>query len=184
VAVSFQMELEHLIGREAPRSPILFDTAGTNVPSLRALFKPLSGKGLKYNSDSIYFDASSRMCYHIGGEDHAKEATELTLPDLSPCSCVAYLLEKEECLRSRQGDLEGTKAELERQRQDFERQHAQHLLEDDDACTGAPSRLCFPPTACWCFLAKADKSASTRKYHHNTSAGGQQGIIFSQGTVL
>jgi hypothetical protein len=95
------MELEHLIGQEAPQSPILFDTAGTNVPSLRAFLKPFSRKGLKYNSDSIYFDASSRMCYHISGEDHAEEATGLTLPNLSPCSCAAYLLEKEECLRSR-----------------------------------------------------------------------------------
>ena len=44
-AASFQLELEHLISREAPRSIILSDVAGTDVPSLRAFLEVLSGNG-------------------------------------------------------------------------------------------------------------------------------------------
>lgn len=127
-ATSFQMELEHLIVREAAQSPILSSAAGTNVPSLRAFLESLSGEGPKYDSDSISFDASSCMFYHINGENDTDETARLTPPDLSPSPChVAHLLEKDH-LRSWQRDLEAADAELECQRRDFVRQHAQHPL--------------------------------------------------------
>ena len=50
---SFQMELGHLISREAPRSAILSGTAGTNVPSLHTFLEMLSRNDLEYDSDDI-----------------------------------------------------------------------------------------------------------------------------------
>jgi hypothetical protein len=99
-ATSFQMELEHLIGREAPQSPILSGAAGTNVPSLRAFLESLLGEGPEYNSDSIYSDASSRMSYHISNDDQSEEATGLTPPNLSSRSRATYLIKKEQRLWS------------------------------------------------------------------------------------
>jgi hypothetical protein len=91
VAASFQLELEHLISREASRSAILSGTVGTDVPLLCTFLEILSGNGLEYDSDDIDYNAPPRMCYHIDGEDLAEEAPELTPPDQSPRSHVAYL---------------------------------------------------------------------------------------------
>jgi hypothetical protein len=61
---------------------------------------------------------------------------------------VAYLQEKANRLRARQVDLEAAEAELECQRWDFVWQQATHPLDNDDnACTGAPSGLCFSHVA-------------------------------------
>ena len=59
---SYLMELEHLISREAPRSIILFDVAGTDVPSLHAFLEVLSENRSEYDSDDIDYDAPPRMC--------------------------------------------------------------------------------------------------------------------------
>jgi hypothetical protein len=93
-AASFQLELEHLISREVPRSAILSATAGTDVPSLRTFLKILSVNGLEYDSDDIDCYALPRICYHIDGEDPIKEAPILTLPNQSTRSHVNYLQEK------------------------------------------------------------------------------------------
>jgi hypothetical protein len=69
------------------------------------------------------------------------------LPDLSPRSHAAYLLEKEDHLLSWQVDLEATEAELKCQRQDVEQQRAAHPLDNNDTRTGALSGLCFPRMA-------------------------------------
>lgn len=42
-AASFQLELEHLISREAPHGAILSGVAGTNVPSLHNFLRILLG---------------------------------------------------------------------------------------------------------------------------------------------
>jgi hypothetical protein len=68
VVVSFQLELEHLINRDAPWSTILSGAAGTDVPSLRAFLEILSGNGLEYDSDDIDYNNPPCMCYHIDGE--------------------------------------------------------------------------------------------------------------------
>jgi hypothetical protein len=119
MAASFQMELEHLISRKAPRSTILSGAAGTDVPSLRGFLKILSGNDLEYDSDDIDYHAPPCMCYHTNGEVLLEEeAPKLTPLDQSPRR-VAYLHEKVDHLRARQVDLEAAKAELECQRQDF-----------------------------------------------------------------
>jgi hypothetical protein len=77
-AMSFQMDLDHLISREAPWSTILSGAAGTNVPSLCTFIEILSGNGPEYDSDDIDCYAPSRMCYHIDGEFLAEEAPGLS----------------------------------------------------------------------------------------------------------
>ena len=81
MAASFQMELEHLISHEAPRSTILSSVIGTDVPSLRTFLKILSGNDLEYDFDDIDCYALPRMCYHIDGEDPIEEVPVLTPPD-------------------------------------------------------------------------------------------------------
>ena len=53
MVVSFQLDLEHLISCEAPRSVILSGVAGTDIPSLCAFLEILLGNGPEYNSDDI-----------------------------------------------------------------------------------------------------------------------------------
>jgi hypothetical protein len=118
-AVSFQLELGHLISRDAPRSAILSSATGADVPSLRTFLEVLSGDGLEYDSDDIDCYAPPSMCYHIDDEVLAEEVPRLTPSDQSPHSRSAYLQEKYDRLRARQVDLETAKAELERQRQDL-----------------------------------------------------------------
>ena len=88
------MELEHLIGHEAPWSAIPSGGVGTDVPSLCTFLKILSGNGLEYDSDDIDCYTLPCMCYHIDGEDPVEEASDLTLWDQSPHSYANYLLEK------------------------------------------------------------------------------------------
>jgi hypothetical protein len=90
-AASFQLELYHLISREAPQSTILSGAARADVPLLRTFLKILLGNGPEYDSDDIDSYALPRMCYYIDGEVLADEAPELTPPDLSRCSRVNYL---------------------------------------------------------------------------------------------
>jgi hypothetical protein len=78
VAASFQLELEHLISREAPRSIILSSVAGTDVPSLHAFLKVLSRNGQSMTSITSTTTPLPRMCYHINGDDLAKEVLRLT----------------------------------------------------------------------------------------------------------
>jgi hypothetical protein len=65
---SFQLELEHLISCEAPWNTILSSEVGTDIPSLCAFLKILSGNGLEYDSDDVNYNDTSCMCYHIDGE--------------------------------------------------------------------------------------------------------------------
>ena len=51
-AASFQLELEHLVSHEAPRSVILSSAVGTDVPSLRTFLEILIGI---YNNYIILF---------------------------------------------------------------------------------------------------------------------------------
>ena len=97
---SFQLELEHLISREAPWSIILSGAAGTDVPSLRAFLEVLSGNGPEYDSDDVNYDAPPCMCYHIDVDDLAEEAPGITPPNQSPRSHMAYLQEKVDHLRA------------------------------------------------------------------------------------
>ena len=101
MATPFQLELEALISREAPQSIILSSTAGIDVPSLRIFLEVLSCNGPEYDSDDANYDASPLMCYHVHGDNLAKEAPGLTPPDQSPHSSVAYLQEKVDHLRAR-----------------------------------------------------------------------------------
>jgi hypothetical protein len=78
---SFQLELEHLISHEAPRSIILSGVARTDVPLLRAFLEVLSRNDPEYDSDNIDYDALPCMCYQVNGDDLAKEALGLTLLD-------------------------------------------------------------------------------------------------------
>ena len=78
MAASFQMELEHLISHEAPRSTILSSVIGTDVPSLRTFLKILSGNDLEYDFDDIDCYAPPRMCDHINGKVLSEEAPVLT----------------------------------------------------------------------------------------------------------
>ena len=145
MVASFQLELEHLISCEAPRSTILSSVEGTNVPSLCTFLNILSGNGPDYDFDDINYNDPPCMCHHTDIEVLPKEAPRLTLPDQSPRNHVAYLQEKEDRLRARQVDLEATEAELECQRRDLAWQQTVHPLgNDDDAHMGAPSGLCFP----------------------------------------
>ena len=89
--VSFQLELEHLISRKAPRSIILSRAVGTDVRSLRSFLEVLSGNGPEYDSDDIDYDDPPRMCYHVYGDDLAEEALGLMPPNQSPRSRMAYL---------------------------------------------------------------------------------------------
>ena len=66
--MSFQLELEHLVSREAPHGAILFGAAGADVPSLRTFLEILLGNGLEYDSDNIDCNAPPRMHYHTDGE--------------------------------------------------------------------------------------------------------------------
>jgi len=86
---SFQLELEHLVSREAPWSALLSGTAGVDIPSLRTYLKIPSGNSLEYNSDDIDCYAPPRMCYHINGEDTVEEAPELMPLDQSPYNHAA-----------------------------------------------------------------------------------------------
>jgi hypothetical protein len=65
VAVSFQLELEHLISHEAPQRAILSDATGTDIPSLHTFLEILSGNSLEYDSDDIDCYTPPCMCYHI-----------------------------------------------------------------------------------------------------------------------
>jgi hypothetical protein len=78
MAVSFQLELEHLISRGALRSTILFGAVGTDVPSIRAFLDILSRNDLEYDSDGIDYNDPLRMCYHIDDEVQPEEAPKLT----------------------------------------------------------------------------------------------------------
>ena len=91
------MELEHLISREVLQSTILFGTAGTDVPSLRAFLRNDS----EYDYDNIDYHAPQCMCYHIDSEVLPKEATRLTPPDQSPRNHMSYLQEKVDRLQAR-----------------------------------------------------------------------------------
>jgi hypothetical protein len=71
-------QLEHLISHEAPRSAILSDAAGTDVPLLRTFLDILSGNRSKYDSDDIDYCSPPHMCYHMNGEVLAEEAPRLT----------------------------------------------------------------------------------------------------------
>ena len=86
MAASFQLDLEHLISRKAPRSIILSVAAGTDIPSFRAFLEVLLGNGREYDSDDIDYDDLSCMCYHVDGDDLAEQAPGLTPPDQSPHS--------------------------------------------------------------------------------------------------
>ena len=66
--MSFQLELEHLVSREAPHGTILFGATGADVPSLRTFLEILSGNGLEYGSNDIDCYAPPRLCYHIKSE--------------------------------------------------------------------------------------------------------------------
>ena len=77
VAVSFQLELEHLISRKAPQSAILSGTTWANVLSLRTFLEILLGNGLEYDSDDIDCYALPHMCYYIDGEVPTNEVLKL-----------------------------------------------------------------------------------------------------------
>jgi hypothetical protein len=77
VVASFQIELEHLISREAPRSPILSGTAGTDVLLLHTFLEILLGNDSEYDSDDIDYNAPPHTCYYINGEVLPKETPEL-----------------------------------------------------------------------------------------------------------
>jgi hypothetical protein len=85
-AASFQLELEHLVSREVPRSAILSSAASIDFPSLRAFLEVLSGNDPEYDSNDIDYYAPSCMCFYIDGENHVDNTPELTLPDQSPRS--------------------------------------------------------------------------------------------------
>jgi hypothetical protein len=99
-AAAFQLELEHLISRDAPQSTIFSGAAGTDVPSLRAFLEILSGNGPEYDSDGIDYNDPLSMCYHIDGEVQPEEAPGLTPSDQSPRNRAAYL-QKADRLRAR-----------------------------------------------------------------------------------
>ena len=81
MAASFQLELEHLISREAPQSAIISGVVRTDVPSLCTFLEIFSGNDSEYDSDNINYHAPLCMCYHINGEVLTEEAPKLTLPD-------------------------------------------------------------------------------------------------------
>jgi hypothetical protein len=92
--VSFQLELEHLISHEVPRSTILSDAAGTDIPSLCAFLEILLGNGPEYDFDGIDYNNLPRMwcmCYHIDDKVQPEEVPGHTPPGQSPRSHVAYL---------------------------------------------------------------------------------------------
>ena len=64
---------------------------GADIPSMCTFLEILSADGPEYDSDDIDCYAPPCMCYHIDDEVLAKEAPELTPPDQSPHSRVAYL---------------------------------------------------------------------------------------------
>jgi hypothetical protein len=99
-----------------PWSTIITGAIGVDVPSLCTFLKILLGNGPEYDSDDIDYYASPCMCNYIDDEVPADEVPELTPSDLSPCSHVNYLQEKEDHLRAQQVDLEATEEELECQR--------------------------------------------------------------------
>ena len=76
-ATSFQLELERLVNHEMPRSVVLSDATGANVPSLRTFLKILLGTDLQYDSDDIDWYAPPCMCYHINIEVPTEEPPEL-----------------------------------------------------------------------------------------------------------
>ena len=95
---AFQLELEHLVSREAPRSTILSSAVEADVPSLCTFLEILLGNDPEYGFDDIDCYALPNMCYHIDGKDRAEEALELMSLDQSPYSRTSYLLEKAACL--------------------------------------------------------------------------------------
>jgi len=119
-AETFQLKLEHLVGREAPRGVILSGAVGTDVPSLRNFLEVLSRYGLEYDSDNVDYFSPSRECFFINDRAAAVDAPDLTPPDLSPTSHAAYLNEKDARLQSWQVDLDATEADLKRTREEME----------------------------------------------------------------
>jgi hypothetical protein len=83
VTTFFQLELDHLINREALRSIILSGAAGTDVPSLHTFLEVLSGNDLKYNSDDIDYDFPPHVSYHIDSEIQPEGVPGLTPSDQS-----------------------------------------------------------------------------------------------------
>jgi hypothetical protein len=81
MAASFQLELEHLISHDTPRSAILFGATGVDVPSLCTFLEILSGNGLEYDYDGINCYAPPCMCYHIDGKVLSEEAPGPMPPD-------------------------------------------------------------------------------------------------------
>jgi hypothetical protein len=80
-AASLQLELDHLISHNTPRSAILSGVVGADVPSLHTFLEILSGNDPEYDSDDIDYYTPPHMCYHIHGEVSPVEAPELTPPD-------------------------------------------------------------------------------------------------------
>jgi hypothetical protein len=83
---SFQLELEHIVSREAPQSTILYGVVRTNVPSLCAFLEILLGNDPEYDSDDLDCYASPRLCFHIDDKNLVDDAPELMALDQSPSS--------------------------------------------------------------------------------------------------
>ena len=62
------MELEHLVVREAPQSPILSGAAGADAPSLCAFSATLQGSDLEHHPGNPEYDAMPYERRHVNGK--------------------------------------------------------------------------------------------------------------------
>jgi hypothetical protein len=88
------MGLEHLISREASQGTILFDAAGTDVPSLCTFLEILLGNGPEYDSGNVDYYSLSCECFHIDNDNLVDDAPKLMSLNQSPRSHMKYLQEK------------------------------------------------------------------------------------------
>ena len=75
------MELEHLVVREAPQSPILFGVAGANAPLLCAFFMTLQGSNLEHHFGDVKYDATPHERHHVNGKAPTEGAHRLASPE-------------------------------------------------------------------------------------------------------
>ena len=75
------MELEHLIIREAPWSPIFFGAMGADTPSLCAFFMTLQETRPRHHSGDTEYDAMPHEHHRADDKARTRGAPGLVLSD-------------------------------------------------------------------------------------------------------
>jgi hypothetical protein len=111
MVVSFQMDLEHLIIREALLSPILSGIVAADAPLLCAFFMTLQWSDPGHHSEDAKWDTTSHEHLRAEGNTPIRETCELTMLDLGPHCHANHLREEANHLQAWRADLETTEAD-------------------------------------------------------------------------